>query len=144
MCLWLLQRFYLILFSVWVIVLESILGFCLRPFFFFFKFFVSTVTNSKNYLQIDDKYKKKIEGIIRKAPRGDQLVDEVRLEMTPCPYCDKPLSSIELVCTSCQSTLPFCIATVSVLRVSIIDSFKTCNSNSTLIFLLLFSIRDGI
>lgn len=65
-------------------------------------------------MQIDEKYKKKIEGIIRKAPKGDQLVDDVRLEITPCPYCDRSLLCTQLNCPGCHSTLPFCIATVSV------------------------------
>lgn len=61
--------------------------------------------------QIDEKYKKKIEGIIRKAPKGDQLMDDVRLEVTPCPYCDRSLMCTQLYCPGCHNTLPSCIAT---------------------------------
>ncbi|XP_065211776.1 WD repeat-containing protein 19 isoform X2 [Planococcus citri] len=73
--------------------------------------FASILMKPEYRQQIDEKYKKKIEGIIRKAPRGDQLADEIRLEMSPCPYCDRLLPCTDLNCKSCQSTLPFCIAT---------------------------------
>lgn len=67
--------------------------------------------------QIDAKYAKKIEAIVRKAPRGlkeqreDELMGRV---MLPCPVCDSPLAAMELTCHQCKTTLPICIATVSV------------------------------
>lgn len=66
--------------------------------------------------QIDAKYAKKIEAIVRKAPRGlkEQHEDELigRL-MLPCPVCDTQLAAMDLTCHQCKTTLPICIATVS-------------------------------
>lgn len=73
---------------------------------------------------MDEKYKKKIEGIIRKAPRGDQLSDEIRLDQTPCPVCDRLLPCVQLICPNCQTNLPFCIATVRTLN---FFTFPSCN-----------------
>lgn len=67
--------------------------------------------------QIDVKYAKKIEAIVRKAPRGlkEQREDDVigRL-MLPCPVCETPLGAMDLTCHQCKTTLPICIATVSI------------------------------
>ena len=52
----------------------------------------------------DEKYKKKIEGIIRKP----QKTEEEPL-LTPCPYCQNPTQESELHCDSCRNTLPYCI-----------------------------------
>ncbi|XP_058834907.1 WD repeat-containing protein 19 [Topomyia yanbarensis] len=60
--------------------------------------------------QIDAKYAKKIESIVRKAPRG-QLEDEGAYEAGPCPVCDATLPSMEFICGQCKTTLPICIAT---------------------------------
>lgn len=61
--------------------------------------------------QIDSKYAKKIESIVRKAPRG-QLEDEGAYESSPCPVCDANLPSMDFICGQCKTTLPICIATV--------------------------------
>uniref|UniRef100_A0A182K004 Uncharacterized protein n=1 Tax=Anopheles christyi TaxID=43041 RepID=A0A182K004_9DIPT len=60
--------------------------------------------------QIDSKYIKKIESIVRKAPRG-QLEDEDEQESSPCPVCETPLPNMHIVCGQCKTTLPICIAT---------------------------------
>lgn len=61
----------------------------------------------RNSLQ--DKYRKQIELIIRKAPRKDaSLQDEVSL--LPCPYCEALLADMSLNCTFCARIIPFCIA----------------------------------
>lgn len=54
--------------------------------------------------KIDVKYKKKIEGIVRKS-------DKVEEEETtsPCPFCEFQLSDMELVCPECKNTIPYCI-----------------------------------
>ncbi|XP_058458948.1 WD repeat-containing protein 19 isoform X2 [Malaya genurostris] len=60
--------------------------------------------------QIDAKYVKKIESIVRKAPRG-QLEDAGGYDTSPCPICDASLPSMDFICGQCKTTLPFCIAT---------------------------------
>lgn len=59
--------------------------------------------------KLEDKYRKQIELIIRKAPRKDgSLQDEV--PRLPCPYCESLLSEMTLLCHSCARIIPFCIA----------------------------------
>jgi len=69
--------------------------------------------------QIDPKYAKKIEAVVRKAPKvakdGDHRPDDAaQRDETSCPYCDKPVPVLDLTCNNCKSNLPFCIVTVSV------------------------------
>lgn len=62
--------------------------------------------------QIDAKYTKKIEAIVRKAPRGIKDVeDNFQQESTPCPVCDANLPTMEVACYHCKTDLPICIAT---------------------------------
>lgn len=62
--------------------------------------------------QIDQKYAKKIEAIVRKAPKGiKELEDEIDQEMSPCPSCDSNLQDMEVNCYQCKTTIPICIAT---------------------------------
>lgn len=64
--------------------------------------------------QIDSKYAKKIEAIVRKAPRGiKDLEDDYQQDIMPCPVCDANLPTMETTCFQCKTTLPICIATVS-------------------------------
>uniref|UniRef100_A0A1S4H4R9 Uncharacterized protein n=1 Tax=Anopheles gambiae TaxID=7165 RepID=A0A1S4H4R9_ANOGA len=65
---------------------------------------------SEHRSQIDSKYIKKIESIVRKAPRG-QLEDDGEQESSPCPVCETPLPNMHIVCGQCKTTLPICIAT---------------------------------
>ncbi|KAI1729984.1 hypothetical protein Ddc_02658 [Ditylenchus destructor] len=62
-----------------------------------------------NYRQkIDDKYKRKIETVVRKSDRN--AVDtEGRL--SPCPQCTTQMDEFNLTCTECKSTIPYCIVT---------------------------------
>ena len=64
---------------------------------------------------IDEKYRKKIEGIVRrppqKAPNGDIAHLEEPAKFTPCPYCMADVLESELYCGHCKSALPYCIAT---------------------------------
>lgn len=65
--------------------------------------------------QIDAKYIKKIEAIVRKAPKGiKDLEDDYQQESMPCPICDADLSIMDITCPQCKTTLPICIATVSI------------------------------
>ncbi|KAG4079385.1 hypothetical protein HA402_008077 [Bradysia odoriphaga] len=62
--------------------------------------------------QIDSKYIKKIEAIVRKAPRGIKDVeDDFQQESTPCPVCDASLPTMDVACYQCKTDLPICIAT---------------------------------
>ena len=56
--------------------------------------------------EIDEKYRKKIEGIIRKP----QKTEEDPL-FTPCPYCENPVVESELSCNSCRNSLAYCVIT---------------------------------
>lgn len=84
--------------------------------------------------QIDRKYAKKIESIVRKAPKNiKQLNDfeelsiidgnnddenDVELskrqstkESSPCPFCNYDLNNMDVNCNNCKVSLPICIAT---------------------------------
>lgn len=62
--------------------------------------------------QVDAKYAKKIEAIVRRAPRGikDKAGAEPAADL-PCPVCESRLGCMETVCHQCRTTLPVCIAT---------------------------------
>lgn len=65
--------------------------------------------------QIDPKYSKKIEAIVRKAPRGIKGMEEtIQDESLPCPVCNADLPIMDCTCTQCKTTLPICIATVNI------------------------------
>lgn len=57
--------------------------------------------------QVSDKYSRKIELLVRKPDRGDEPPEG----LTPCPYCNLPGPECQLQCVSCQSIIPFDIAT---------------------------------
>ncbi|XP_049865142.1 WD repeat-containing protein 19 isoform X2 [Pectinophora gossypiella] len=57
--------------------------------------------------QIDSKYAKKIESVVRHAPRGAPPPEPE----APCPQCGGALPSAELRCSRCEADLPFCLAT---------------------------------
>lgn len=73
--------------------------------------------------QIDGKYSKKIEAIVRKPPRSkdNEIEDE---HSTPCPYCKSKLAETEITCDKCKNTIPFCIATVSFLIISLLYLYR--------------------
>ncbi|CAM6031266.1 unnamed protein product, partial [Sphagnum compactum] len=71
-----------------------------------------TLMRSEYRSQIDSKYVKKVESIVRKAPKGiKELEDDYESEMTPCPRCDYALQNMEVNCYNCKTTIPICIAT---------------------------------
>jgi len=57
---------------------------------------------------LDDKYRKKIESIVRRPPKG--FVDPEE-DLTPCPFCEAPIPSTLLTCVQCQQPVPICIVT---------------------------------
>ncbi|KAJ1537325.1 WD repeat-containing protein 19 [Nowakowskiella sp. JEL0078] len=56
--------------------------------------------------KIDNKYKRKIEQIIR---RPEQIEEDE--PSSPCPYCNSLVLETQLNCSECKNTIPFCIAT---------------------------------
>uniref|UniRef100_A0A182PEV0 Uncharacterized protein n=1 Tax=Anopheles epiroticus TaxID=199890 RepID=A0A182PEV0_9DIPT len=85
---------------------------------------------SEHRSQIDSKYIKKIESIVRKAPRG-QLEDEGEQESSPCPVCETPLPNMHIVCGQCKTTLPICVATVVnciIIQTKLIRILETTNN----------------
>ncbi|XP_039278793.1 WD repeat-containing protein 19 [Nilaparvata lugens] len=62
---------------------------------------------------VEPKYKKKIEGVVRKPPRGanNKLAADEPEPVSPCPFCEQRLPQTELYCNQCKNNIPFCIAT---------------------------------
>ncbi len=61
---------------------------------------------------MDEKYRKKFEGIVRKRPGmkdGDEREEPPR--STPCPFCSNQVPEPDLYCPQCKSNLPYCVAT---------------------------------
>lgn len=61
--------------------------------------------------QLDPKYSKKIETIVRKAPRDIKSIEDNVSDTSECPSCDTSLNGMEINCGQCKMTLPMCIAT---------------------------------
>lgn len=82
--------------------------------------------------QIDPKYAKKIESIVRKAPKNIKQLNDFEDETTngndddddvevlkrkstndssPCPFCNYSLNNMDVTCSQCKNSLPICIAT---------------------------------
>ncbi|MEQ2290862.1 WD repeat-containing protein 19, partial [Ameca splendens] len=56
--------------------------------------------------QIDLKYRKKIEALVRHPD-----MSELEEETTPCPFCGFQLPQNDLMCISCKNNIPYCIVT---------------------------------
>ncbi|XP_038055636.1 WD repeat-containing protein 19-like isoform X2 [Patiria miniata] len=69
---------------------------------------------------IDLKYKKKIEAIVRKPDKSEQEEDT-----SPCPYCKYSLENTELVCPECKNNVPYCIVTGQHM---VRDDFSVCHN----------------
>jgi WD repeat-containing protein 19 len=54
---------------------------------------------------IDQKWKKKIEQIVRKPDKSE--IEESR---QPCPHCEQMLAEMQLDCSECKNTVSYCIA----------------------------------
>ncbi|XP_005092773.1 WD repeat-containing protein 19 [Aplysia californica] len=69
---------------------------------------------------IDLKYKRKIEMIVRKPDKTEE-----EEPLTPCPVCGFQLPETELLCPDCKNNLPYCLVTGRhVMR----DDFCVCPS----------------
>ncbi|GFN82173.1 WD repeat-containing protein 19-like [Plakobranchus ocellatus] len=56
--------------------------------------------------EIDLKYKRKIEMIVRKPDKTEE-----EEPLTPCPVCGFQIPETELLCPDCKNNLPYCIIT---------------------------------
>ncbi|KAL4704097.1 hypothetical protein ACJJTC_016355 [Scirpophaga incertulas] len=57
-------------------------------------------------LQIDQKYIKKIESVVRHAPREPAAIEPT----SPCPVCEAATPVAALRCGRCEAELPMCLA----------------------------------
>ncbi|KAK6619206.1 hypothetical protein RUM44_003588 [Polyplax serrata] len=74
--------------------------------------FAAVLMRSEYRSQIDSKYSKKIEAIVRKPGKEHRLgMGEEKESHSPCPICELPVPEYDLNCEQCKSCLPFCIAT---------------------------------
>ncbi|OMJ78816.1 hypothetical protein SteCoe_21300 [Stentor coeruleus] len=55
---------------------------------------------------IDEKFKKQIEKVAIKRPKGGDPEDST----SPCPFCNAYVLDYELECESCKNSIPFCAA----------------------------------
>lgn len=67
------------------------------------------IQNEKLRTQLNEKNRKKIESVVRRYVK-DEDVDPVEIS-TPCPFCDAPVPQTELDCGACKNAIPFCIVT---------------------------------
>lgn len=76
--------------------------------------FATMLMRPENRSQVDAKYIKKIEAVVRKPPKvnKDGEGGDSPEPLTACPYCEYKLPETEMSCTQCKNSLPFCIATV--------------------------------
>lgn len=80
--------------------------------------FATMLMNPEYRKNIDPKYSKKIEGLVRKPPKNgkdSESTGDPLEPTTPCPFCDKLLLETQLLCNTCASNIPFCIVTVSII-----------------------------
>ncbi|KAF5289365.1 hypothetical protein FQR65_LT11876 [Abscondita terminalis] len=77
-----------------------------------FNFASMLIQNPEYRKQVDAKYSKRIEGVVRKPPKNGKNGDnDVTEPLTPCPYCEALLPETEMLCDKCKNNIPFCIAT---------------------------------
>ncbi|XP_043247202.1 WD repeat-containing protein 19-like isoform X3 [Amphibalanus amphitrite] len=67
--------------------------------------FAATLMKPEYKDQVDPKYKKKIEAVVRKPAKAEE--EEFP---SPCPFCENMIAETELNCDKCKRTLPYCIA----------------------------------
>ncbi|GAB6019440.1 WD repeat-containing protein 19 [Chamberlinius hualienensis] len=72
--------------------------------------------------QIDAKYKRKIEAIVRKP----QKVEEEE-PCSPCPFCNNLIPEMETACPQCKNSIPYCVITGQHI---VVDDLTECPSCS--------------
>lgn len=77
--------------------------------------FATMLMRPENRSQVDAKYIKKIEAVVRKPPKPNKDGDngDPSEPLSPCPYCEYKLPETGISCSQCKNSLPFCIVTVS-------------------------------
>lgn len=74
--------------------------------------YAATLMRPEYRSQIDPKYSKKIEAVVRKPGRNAKMASTDEEEpQSPCPVCSCPVPDYDLNCQQCKSFIPFCIAT---------------------------------
>ena len=86
--------------------------------------FAMMLMKPENREQIDPKFKRKIENLVRKSAGlrrssidyDDNLMTNGHAEINElvemnCPFCDNQVIQTELTCNQCKNNIPFCIAT---------------------------------
>lgn len=84
--------------------------------------------------QVDAKYSKKIEAIVRKPPRAKDIENEDE-SLTPCPYCKSRVPETEVTCDKCKNTIPFCIATVRSFNYCLMKRMRQQSSDVSIILI---------
>ena len=69
--------------------------------------YASILCRAEYRAQIDQKYKRKIELIVRRREE-----EETEEKATSCPYCSASVPETTLDCPACRNQIPFCIASV--------------------------------
>uniref|UniRef100_A0A8R1DX62 WD repeat-containing protein 19 n=1 Tax=Caenorhabditis japonica TaxID=281687 RepID=A0A8R1DX62_CAEJA len=69
--------------------------------------YASQLMNQEYRPKIHEKYKKKIEDIVRKGASQNDI-PEVQ---SPCPYCEYPTADYAISCDNCKMLIPYCIIT---------------------------------
>ncbi|CAO4369481.1 unnamed protein product [Caenorhabditis nigoni] len=69
--------------------------------------------------KIHEKYRKKIEDLVRKGGNQKDLPEE----SSPCPICDAPMPDYAMSCDNCKSLVPYCILTG---RHIVTEDFSRC------------------
>ncbi|XP_063927605.1 WD repeat-containing protein 19 [Zophobas morio] len=75
--------------------------------------YATMLMNPEYRKNVDAKYAKKIEAVVRKPPKSgkDGDVGDPVEPLTPCPYCENLLPETEVNCINCKNNIPFCIVT---------------------------------
>lgn len=74
--------------------------------------FASQLMRAEYRPQIDPKYAKKMEAIVRRATVREKSMDAETVMHRPCPNCSySELGAMDVICGHCKVALPFCIAT---------------------------------
>lgn len=81
--------------------------------------FATILTRPEYRDAIDEKYKRKIEQVVRRPPKEE----EPQEELFPCPHCNTLGLEMQLHCDNCSNRIPFCIA--SGRRISL-DEWAEC------------------
>lgn len=74
-----------------------------------FEFACYLIQNERYRMEMNEKSRKKVEGIVRR--RGKEDAEDPPEATTPCPFCDAPVPETELDCGACKNAIPFCAVT---------------------------------